>query len=206
MDIGVRQYDTAPVGPGQEAELEKIGLVHIFNGACILSRVGSDGIEANGPALKDGYHGHEHAAIHRVEAQLIDSQHVETLLRCRKIHGPGPLHLCVIPDPAQQAIGDTGRAPGAGGDLQSPLIVDLYAQDLSAANDDLLELFGRIELQLFLDAEPVPKGGTEHAQARGGADQGELGKIQADASGAGAFADDDIQGVILHGGMPNACI
>ena len=66
---------------------------------------------------------------------------------------------------------------------------------------DHRQLLRRVQLQPEADAEAVAQGRGEHARARGGPDQGELGQVQPDRARGRALADHDVQGVVLHRGV-----
>ncbi len=51
------------------------------------------------------------------------------------------------------------------------------------------------------DAEAVAQGASEGASPGGGADDGEVGEVETHGAGGGAFADDDVEFVIFHGGV-----
>ncbi|CDC72964.1 putative uncharacterized protein [Oscillibacter sp. CAG:155] len=111
------------------------------------------------------------------------------------------LHLGEVPHPPEHPVGDPGRAPAAAGDLIGALRHDVHVQDPGAAGDDLTEFLRGIELQPQRHAEPVPQRRGELPGPGGSPDEGELGQIQPDGVGAGALAHDDVQGVVLHGGI-----
>ena len=75
----------------------------------------------------------------------------------------------------------------------------LDAQNARAAGNDLGQLRRGIQLQAQEDTEAVPQGGGELSRPRGRPDEGKVGQIQADGVGRGAFADDDVDGKVLHG-------
>jgi hypothetical protein len=64
-------------------------------------------------------------------------------------------------------------------------------------------MFGAIEIKPHRNAEPVAERIGEKACARGGANKREGRKIQPDRAGGRAFADHDVEGVILHRGIEN---
>ncbi len=56
-------------------------------------------------------------------------------------------------------------------------------------------------LEAMNDAEAVAKRAGKGTGAGGGADDGEVWQVEADASGAWAFADNDVELVVFHGGV-----
>jgi hypothetical protein len=69
------------------------------------------------------------------------------------------------------------------------------------AGDDARQFFGRVELQPRHDAEAVAQRVGQHARARGGAHQREGLQIELDAARRRAFADHDVDLVVLQRGV-----
>jgi DNA polymerase III delta prime subunit len=103
-----------------------------------------------------------------------------------------------VAHPAQQAVGDAGGAAAAARDFERPVRVDGCVQQAGAAHHDALQLGRGVELQPRDDAEAVAQRVGQHAGARGGAHQGEGLQIQLDAARRRAFADHDVDLVVLQ--------
>ena len=62
-----------------------------------------------------------------------------------------------------------------------------------------MQFFGAIQLQPEVDTKAVTQRRCQLTGARGRADEREMRQIQPDRVGRRTFADDDINGVVLHG-------
>lgn len=62
-----------------------------------------------------------------------------------------------------------------------------------------MQFFGAIQLQPEVDTKAVTQRRCQLTSARGRADEREMRQIQPDRVGRRTFADDDINGVVLHG-------
>ena len=82
-------------------------------------------------------------------------------------------NLREVTHPAQEAVGDAGRAPAAPGDLPAPASSIGDAEDAGRARDDGLELVGRVVVEPGDEAEPVAERAGEEPGAGRGADEGE---------------------------------
>jgi hypothetical protein len=111
------------------------------------------------------------------------------------------LDLGVVPDPLEQTVGHAGRTPGAAGYFFQPFLVRLHLQYPRGAFHYTLQRCLVVKIESVNGAEPVPQGRTEQGVARGGAYHGKGGEVKPQALGAGSLADDDIQGVVLQGGV-----
>ena len=65
----------------------------------------------------------------------------------------------------------------------------------------VLQLGVGVEVQAHGNAEAVAQRRGEQARARGGADQRELGEVDLDRARRRPFADDEVELVVLHGGI-----
>ena len=114
----------------------------------------------------------------------------------------GP-HLCEIPHPAQQPVGDARRAAGPLGDADRAVGLQLQLQDARAPHHDPGQLLRIVELQALHDAEAVAQRRGQQARAGGGADQRERRQVELDGTGARSLADHEIELRVLHGGIEN---
>ena len=78
---------------------------------------------------------------------------------------------------------------------------NLYAENAGAASDNARQLGRSIQFQAQRDPEAVAQRRGELPGARGRAYEREVRQVEAYRVGAGPFADDDIDGVVLHGGI-----
>ncbi len=101
-------------------------------------------------------------------------------------------YLGVVPNPAQQAVGNARRAARAAGDLVGAIFGDVGAQQPGRAQHDALKLVGLVELQPRDNAEAVTQRVGEHAGPGGGAHQGEGRDVELDGARRRPFADHDV--------------
>jgi hypothetical protein len=87
--------------------------------------------------------------------------------------------------------------------ISKPPSSSMGVQQAGAALDDAGQLFGRIKLQPRHDAKAVAQRVGQHARAGGGAHQGEGLQIELDAARRRAFADHDVDLVVLQRGVKN---
>ena len=71
------QEHPASRSPCDKAQLHEIRLVNVLDGGRILAGRGGDGIEPDGPAAELCDHSLNHAAVDRIEPQLVDPEHIE---------------------------------------------------------------------------------------------------------------------------------
>ena len=81
----------------------------------------------------------------------------------------------------------------APGDLAGAVLAHLDAEDPGAAAHDRQQLLLIVEFEPHRDAEAVAQRRGQEAGAGGGADQGEMGKLDPDGAGGRALADDQVE-------------
>ena len=113
------------------------------------------------------------------------------------------LHLGKVPHTAEHTVGDTRCAPGTPGDLHGAGGLNRHSQDARAAGNDLGQLLGGVKLQTQSYAETVAQGRRKLAGPGGGPDKGKMRQVQPDRVSRRPLADDDVDGVVLHGGIEN---
>ncbi len=79
-----------------------------------------------------------------------------------------------------------------------PLGGDGLIEDARRADDDIAQLVGAVKLQLEQHTEAVAQRAGDLARTGGRTHQREPGQIDADALGAGAFADHNIQRIVFQ--------
>ncbi len=131
----------------------------------------------------------------------VDLEHSEGGVGDGAVDDAGAADLGVIADAAEEAVGDAGGAAGAKGDFSGAVGVDGDLEDFRAALDDEAEVVFCVELEAQEDAEAGTERRGEQAGARGGADEGEWPDLHDVGAGGGALADDDVELVVLEGGV-----
>ena len=83
------------------------------------------------------------------------------------------------------------------------MFVELRFEQAAAAHDYALQLLGAVKLQTRHDAKAVAQRVGQHAGAGGGTHQGEGLQIELDAARRRAFANHDVDLVVLQCGVQN---
>ncbi len=195
---GARGGDASPRGAGEVALHQEVRLVDVFESVGPLAHRGGDGLEPHRPAAELVDQRAEDAAVHRVEAGLV---HLEPLQRAvGDFLGDAAvaLHFREIADAAQEPVGDARSPASAPRDLARSALVEVHAQLLRGATDDLLEIFGGVVVEAADDAEAVAQRAGEQPRPRGRTDEREGLERQLERAGAGAVADDDVESESLH--------
>ena len=205
MEVLIRllRHTPAPGGAGQEPQLHEVRLVNVLQRHGLLSDGGRQSLQPHGAAVVVFDDGRHHPPVHRVQPQIVDLQGAEGLVRHLLGDDAVGLHVREVPHPAEHPVGDPGRPPAAAGDLVGALRYNITVQNSGGAGDDLRQLLRGIQLQPQRYAEAVPQRGRQLPRPGGGADQGEVGQIQPDGVGRRPLAYDNIQSVVLHGGVQN---
>src|SRR4029453_3933804 len=97
-----------------------------------------------------------------------------------------------------QASGNGGVSPRAPRDLAGAVLAHLDAEHPRTAAHNRQQLLVAVEFEPHRDAEAVPERRGEEAGPGGGADEGELCKLDPDRAGGGTLADDQVELKILH--------
>ena len=120
--------------------------------------------------IDDGF---QKAPVHVVEPFPIDIEHAECIVRYLPGNHPIGLHLSVVTHTTQQAIGNSGRAPGTSRHFFGPFNFNLQIELGRGTIDDLAQFFDRVELQTLHDAESVPQRRRQQHGPGGCTHQGE---------------------------------
>nr|GEU28642.1 hypothetical protein [Tanacetum cinerariifolium] len=182
----------------QKALLDQVRFQHVLDGVGRFADGRRQVADAHRAAAELVQHRFEQLAVHDVEADRIHVEHDQRSVG----RGLGDVaiafHFRVIAHAAQQAVGDTGRAARAAGDFHRAFGVDIGLEQRGAAGDDLGQFLGVIKLEAGDDAEAVAQRIGQHAGARGGAYQRERLQVELDGTGGRAFADHDVDLVVLE--------
>ena len=104
----------------------------------------------------------------------------------------------IVTHPPQQVARNSRRAPAAAGDLHGAQWLGVHAHQAGTPLDNSLQLRGRVVVESFSNTEAGQQRGTEQATARGGSDEREARKAQANTAGVGPLVDDDVEFEVLH--------
>ncbi len=138
-----------------------------------------------------------------IKPLLVHIQQVQSLIRHVLADDTGTAHFGKVPYPAQQAVGDSGGAAGAAGDLARAAVIHLQTKNGGRTRHDGCQVGNRIEFQPLHNAEAVAQRVGQHPGSGGGPDQGKGRQIQLDRTGSRAFADHDIELIIFHRRIQN---
>lgn len=185
----------------QIALLDQVRLDHVFDGIGRFADGGGEIVQPDRATAEFFQNCAEQLAIHEVKAEGVDIEHAQRGIR----HGEGDvsfrLDFGIIAHPAQQAVGDAGRAARTAGDLQRTTVVDADFEQACRAADDERQLVGAVEFEPLHDAETIAQRIGEHAGAGGGADQGEGGQVEFHRTRRRAFADHDVDLEVFKRGI-----
>lgn len=196
-----RQLPAAP-RPRQKPNLQQVRLDDIFERSRIFVQRRRDGFEADGAAFVGGGDGAEVGAVEVIQAEVVYGFEFERGLDARGCDGALGFDLGVVADAAEEAVGDSGCAAGAGGDEAQGFITGvLDVQEGATAAEDGEELFGGVVLEVVDDAEARSEGGREKTGAGRGADQCEGLAGDLDGAGVDAAVEEDVDSKIFHRGV-----
>ena len=130
MPVGRGRQAAAPGCALQKTDLEQVGLKHGFNGVGILPQNRRQGGEAHGSPFKLLRHGQEQAMIAGIEAQGINAVHGQGIRHHLVVNGGTGFHQGVVPDTAEQSIGDAGRAATTAGNGLGAGALHVHLQQL----------------------------------------------------------------------------
>ena len=187
--------------PHQQPLLNQIGLVDLFQSACILSDGRRQGVRTHGPSLEFVDDGRQDSVVHVVQALLVHLEGVQGVGRDFRVDHPRALHLRKVPHPAQQGIADPGCAPRTRRDLVGRCRLDLDSQDARRPLHDVGQRLGVVVVEAKVDAKPCPQGRRQQARPRGRPHQGERTQFNLDCPRVGARVDDKVNAVVLHGAV-----
>ena len=139
--------------------------------------------------------------VNVVQAEVVDVEAAHGLGGDGGVDVAVGADLGVVANAAEEAVGDARGAASAAGDFAGAFLIYGDVEDGGVAADDLGYGLRVVEVEAVDGAEAVAQGRAEHGVAGGGADEGEVGNGEADAAGAGALAEDDVEGEVLHRGI-----
>ena len=145
----------APGGALDQALLQKVGFDDLFQGVALFGQCRRQGFDTYRAAAVMLGHGGEIAPVHGIETAAIDLETGERLIGDLGGDGPVAGHRGEITDPAQEPVGDPGRAPRAAGDFPGGVIGELETEDAGAAAQDPFKFVGVSEENGSLSV-PVP--------------------------------------------------
>ena len=147
VGVGGRHRHPAAWGAREQTLLDEEGLVHVLHRLGELADGDGERRQADRAAVELLAERAEDRPVDLVEPDAVDPEHGQPLARGRRVDRPVAAHLGEVAHPAQQAVGDAGRAPGTTGDLPRPLGVDRDVEDSRGPEDDRLQLGGVVVVE-----------------------------------------------------------
>src|SRR6266508_2077533 len=141
----------------EESKLEEEGLHNLCERLRFVVDGGGNSLEPHRtpPVLLDD--GLQEASVEPVKTCQVHALAGERVVRRGGRHDPAALDLDVVPDTAQEAVGDARRPARAPRDGVGTLELDVCPEDGGRADDDGLELLERIKIEVVEDAETLAK-------------------------------------------------
>src|SRR6266511_1727826 len=200
-EVGVcRRGGHAPTrGPLEEPELHQVRLVHVFHSVRLFPHGRRERGQSHRTSLELAHERFQDRDVELVQSSLVHLEQRQGLAGSVQGDPAVAPHLGEIADPSKEPVGDPWRPSRPSGDLAGALRIDLHPQDAGGPADDLRQIVGRVVVESGREPETLPQGQRDQARAGGGRDQGEPGKIEPDAPGRGALADDHVELEVLQG-------
>jgi hypothetical protein len=110
-------------------------------------------------------------------------------------------HLGEVTHAAQQAVGDSRRAPGATGHLVEGIRRGPHPEHPARAHQDARQIGRRVVLETRGPAKAIAQWRGEEPGSGRRPNQREVREVQSDRTGAGPLADQEVELKILHGGV-----
>lgn len=201
MLVGEAGCDAAARRAIEEAVLDEEWLVDFLEGVLFFGEGGGEGVQTDRASVVFFDDGHKQAAVELVEAVGVHFEHFESVFGGGAVDFAGASDLGVVADATQEAVGDARGSAGAHGDLGGSVLIDGDVDDVSGALNDISQVVVRIELKAQKDSETGAERRGQQAGARGGGDEGEGLDVHDVGARTGPLADDDVELVVLEGGV-----
>ena len=155
MVIGHGKSDTTLGGTGQQTLLDQVRLVDVLDGVIGFADADGQGLETHRTAAETFAQSAEDGPGKLVQPKVVHPEECQAVAGHLPIDHTVPFHLGEIPALAKQPVGDTGGAAGASGDLGSPDLVEVHAEDPGGPSDNGPELVGFVVVEPGRQTEPV---------------------------------------------------
>ena len=192
MFISAFGDDSAFGRAGQEADLQEIGFIDIFNRFYFFRSGGGNGGKSDRSALEFFNNSFQNMAVGWFQPGRVDIQHSQSFFGDSAVHAFFVFNLREIADSFQKTIGDAGSFSGAGRNFLKACFVGFYAENPAGTFQDFFNIRVVVKFQAICCAEAVAKRIGKRTQFGGGADQGEFRQIQLDGASGRAFADNNV--------------
>lgn len=184
-----------------ETLLDQEWLIDLLYRAGILAEGGGDCCQAHGAAAELVDDCQQNLIVDFVEAVTVDIEGLKGHSGDVESDGSVPLHHSEVTHAAKKRVGYTGSATASEGDFHGGLLGYSDTEQPGGASHDTHQHLVVIILKVAVDTESGAQGGCQETAACGGSDQSEGGERQLHALRAGPLVEQDIDTVILHGGV-----
>src|SRR4051812_9363534 len=195
---GRRRGDTSTRRAHEQAALDEERLVYILHRLGRLTHGDGEGRQPDGTTDEAAADRPEDRPVDLVEPELVDAEQRKTGVGRRFVEHPAAPDLGVVAHPAQQPVGDAGRAACPPPDLRGTGPLERHPQDARRPHDDRLEVRSRVVVEARDVAEAITQRAGDEARPGGGADQREGRQVEAQRAGGGTPAQHDVELVALY--------
>ncbi len=182
----------------QEAELEQIRLVDVFDRVRLLAERDRERREADGPALELVRDRVEQIAVDALEADVVHFEQLEGLGRDVQRDLTAVTNLGDVSDAPEDPICHSRRAARPARDLYGSLVREVDAEDSGRAPHDRRELVLLVVAETERHAEAVAQRRREETGPGRRADEREVRQIERERPSAGALSDHDVEPEVLE--------
>src|SRR5581483_6988265 len=187
--------------PLQEAELEQIRLVDIFDRLCLLAEGDRERRQPDRAAAELLDHGAQELTVEALETGTVHLEQCERLLGDRGRDGAFVTDLGDVAHAPQDPVRDARRAARACGDELGRIAVDLDAEDVRRAADDRRQLLGLVQVEPEREPEAISERRGEQTGPRRRADERERRQVERERARRRPLADDDVEPEVLERGI-----
>ena len=183
---------------GQKAHLHQVRLAQVFQRDGFLAESRRQRFQTHRAAVVHLNDRAEQAAVQLVQTQGVHVHPLQAQQGHIPVNDAVAQHRGKVADALEEAVCHAGRAAAALGQLIGAFRRDGLIQNACRPLDDVGKLVRAVKLQLEQHTEAVPQRAGDLSGTGGGAHQRKARQVDADALGAGAFADHDVQRVVFQ--------
>ena len=198
---GFRRGDASFRSAYEVAFLDQERFVNVFDRTFFFSYGNGDVLQAHRTAAEVGDDDFKDSHVHVIQPVTVDLKHFQCLLGDPLRNNRIRPHLGVVARPAQEVVGNAGRAAAASGDFGGAFRFDGDAENARGTGDDLRQAPRIIVIQSDVESEAGTQRCGDHPLSGGGSDQREMRYIQPDRARPGPLFKHDIDEKILHGAV-----
>ena len=145
--VGELGRDSASSRARQEALLNQIGLVDVFEGSTRFAQRGAEGFDPHRPSPVVIDEDRQKASIHFIEARLVHIEPFERLSGGLAVELPVAQDLREVAGAAQQVVGDAWGAARSSREFKRGFFGDVHLQKGGAPGHDRAEFVGLVVVE-----------------------------------------------------------